>query len=114
MNDSMWVCNFTYSISTQSGQALDPIFVVKQVANEGDGTNVTLVTSDITKTLLSPYTIKVTGWPNRQNTTNQTIQFRVFIAYLNKADCSSGNYYDKPSDSCLPCVSPCSTCKSAT
>jgi hypothetical protein len=49
---------------------LDPIFVARQVANEGDGTNITLVTSDITKTNLSPYTVRVSGWPKRQNTTS--------------------------------------------
>jgi hypothetical protein len=70
MNDTMWSCNFTYQIRTITGSTLDPIFVVKETANEGDGTNITLVTTDITKTLLSPYTVKITGWPKRQNTTS--------------------------------------------
>ena len=35
MNDTAWICNFTYEIRTNLGQTLDPIFVVREVANEG-------------------------------------------------------------------------------
>ena len=72
------------------------------------------MTSNITKTLLSPVNIMVVGWPNRQNTTSMTIYFRIFVAYLVVNDCASGTYYDSVSSSCLPCVSPCITCTNAT
>ena len=70
MNDTSWICNFTYVITDGVGNTLDPIFVVANVALQGFGTNVTVVTSNIAKVNLSPQTIKVTGWPNRQNTTS--------------------------------------------
>lgn len=71
MNDTNWVCNFTYEIRSNLGAVLDPIFVVEEVAKEGDGTNITLVTTDKTKVELSPQGIRVRGWPKRQNTSSQ-------------------------------------------
>ena len=70
MNDTSWICNFTYVFTDGVGNTLDPIFVVANVALQGFGTNVTIVTSNIAKVNLSPQTIKVIGWPNRQNTTS--------------------------------------------
>jgi hypothetical protein len=54
MNISSWICNFTYVFTDGVGATLDPIFVVSNVALQGDGTNITLDTSNITKTTLSP------------------------------------------------------------
>jgi hypothetical protein len=54
MNDTFWSCNFSYELRTGLGTALDPIFVIKEQANEGAGTNITLVTTDKTKVDLSP------------------------------------------------------------
>ena len=68
--DPTWICNFTYTITDIFGNPLDPCFVVDSVALQGQGTNITLVTSDITKTQLSPVNVQVVGWPNRQNTTS--------------------------------------------
>lgn len=70
MNDTSWVCNFTYELRTGTGGTLDPIFVLKEAANQGDGTNITLVTTDKTKVDISPQVVRVKGWPKRQNTTS--------------------------------------------
>lgn len=67
MNDTSWICNFTYELRTSTGTTLDPIFITKEIANQGDGTNITLVTTDITKVELSPQGVRVRGWPKRQN-----------------------------------------------
>lgn len=40
---------------------LDPVFVIREVANQGDGTNITLVTADRTKVDLSPQVVRVRG-----------------------------------------------------
>jgi hypothetical protein len=54
MNISSWICNFTYVITDHLGVALDSAFVVKNVALQGEGTNITLLTSTIAKTGISP------------------------------------------------------------
>lgn len=114
MNDTNWVCNFSYEIRTVSGGLLDPVFVIKEVANQGDGTNITLVTTDKTKVDLSPQVVKVKGWPKRQNLTSASFTFRIFVAFFDKTDCSSGNYFNTASQSCVSCIAPCSTCYNAT
>jgi proprotein convertase subtilisin/kexin type 5 len=60
---------------------------------------------------LSPQTVRVRGWPKRQNTTYAQFTFRIFVAYLDKSDCPSGQWYDTTTEVCLNCASPCSTCK---
>lgn len=72
----------------------------------------TLDTTDPTKVELSPYTIKIKGWPTRQPVANsQSFTVRIFIALLDKTDCSTGYYYDSATELCKPCHPPCSTCK---
>ena len=79
--DPVWICNFTYQITNVNGGALDPIFKKHEVVKQGTGPNVTLDTIDKTKVDLSPYTIRVRGWPSRQpSTVAQSLSFRVFIA----------------------------------
>jgi hypothetical protein len=65
MSDPSWICNFTYIFTTALNTALDPIFVKKEVVKQGTNPNITLVTTDKTKIELSPYTIRVRGWPTR-------------------------------------------------
>ncbi len=65
MIDPLWICNFTYQITNGAGGALDPSFKKNEIVKQGTGPNVTLDTTDITKTDLSPYTIRVRGWPTR-------------------------------------------------
>jgi len=65
MNDTTWICNFTYEIKTTLGAVLDPIFILKDAANQGDGTNISLVTTNATKIELSPQGIRVKGYPKR-------------------------------------------------
>jgi hypothetical protein len=65
MSDPIWVCNFTYQLTTPSNGQLDPIFVKNEAAPEGLGPSIQLVTDNIAKCDLSPYTIKVRGWPSR-------------------------------------------------
>ncbi|TNV75036.1 hypothetical protein FGO68_gene6423 [Halteria grandinella] len=111
MNDTAWSCNFTYEIRTGTGAALDSAFVLRETVLEGAGPNLTLVTTDKTKVDLSPQVVRVRGWPKRQNTTSQQFTFRIFVAYLDKSDCPSGQYYNTASELCLNCNSPCITCK---
>jgi hypothetical protein len=114
MSDPSWVCNFTYEIRNGLGGVLDGIFVLNEVAKQGDGPNFTLVTTNSAKTELSPQTIRVRGWPKRQNTTSASIFFRVFVAFFDKTDCPSIKYFSPTLDTCVPCVSPCKTCYNET
>ena len=107
MNDTAWVCNFTYEIRTNLGVVLDPIFVTREVANEGQGINITLDTTNASKVELSPQGIRVRGWPKRQNTTSQQFFFRIFVAFLDKTDCPPGKFYNNVTETCVGCTSPC-------
>lgn len=59
---------------------------------------------------MSPQSVVVTGWPNRQNTTSASISFRIFVAYQWPDVCPSGQLYDNSTKKCVTCTSPCSTC----
>lgn len=112
MSIPSWICNFTYTITDNLGQTLDPIFVVKNVALQGDGTNITLLTTNIAKTAISPQSVMVVGWPNRQNTTSLSIGFRIFVAYEYPDICTSSQYYDNVTlEACVNCTEPCSRCR---
>lgn len=67
--DPVWICNFTYVFTNGAGGALDPIFKKTEVAAQGTGPSVQLDTIDVTKVDLSPYTIKLKGWPTRSPST---------------------------------------------
>ncbi len=85
MSDPLWICNFTYAMTTAMNTAIDPIFVRNEVVAQGTNPSISLVTTDKTKVELSPYSIKVRGWPTRQpSSVALSLTFRVFIAYFDK------------------------------
>ena len=109
MIDPSWICNFTYVMTTDTNSALDPIFVKNQVVPQATNPTLSLVTTDKTKVELSPYTIKIKGWPTRQpSSVALSLTFRIYIAFFDKADCTPGKYYNMATETCNPCSSPCS------
>jgi hypothetical protein len=69
MIDPLWICNFTYVFTNGIGGSLDTAFKKTEVVKQGTDPSVQLDTTDITKVDLSPYTIKLRGWPSRQPST---------------------------------------------
>jgi len=65
MIDQSWICNFTYVMTTDSNAALDPIFVKNQAVPQATNPTLSLVTTDKTKVDLSPYGVRIRGWPTR-------------------------------------------------
>jgi hypothetical protein len=52
-------------MTTDTNSALDPIIVKNQVVPQATNPTLSLVTTDKTKVELSPYTVKIKGWPTR-------------------------------------------------
>ena len=69
MEQPIWVCNFTYLFTNGNGGTIDPIFKKTEVVKQGTDPRVQLDTVDVTKVDLSPYTVKLRGWPSRQPNT---------------------------------------------
>lgn len=109
MIDQSWICNFTYVMTTDSNAALDPIFVKNQAVPQATNPTLSLVTTDKTKVDLSPYGVRIRGWPTRQpSSVALSLTFRIYIAYFDKTDCTPGKYYNSVTETCDPCTSPCS------
>lgn len=71
------------------------------------------MTSNISKTAMSPQLVTVVGWPNRQNTTSLSISFRIYVGYQYPDVCPSGKIFDSATKTCVSCSPPCSTCLSS-